>query len=94
VLAQHLHQRVLGVDDEMIGERLFGELLVSRPGSRMVGKVWNVSDDELRLIVLSRVIAITLETAARTLVRQLRTPQLGAWRASASASCRCSCARY
>jgi hypothetical protein len=30
-----------------------------------VGEIWNLSADELRLIVLSRVIARTLETAAR-----------------------------
>jgi hypothetical protein len=49
------------------GHRLFCDLLVSRPGSRAVGKIWNLSADELRLIVLSRLIAQTLETAASTL---------------------------
>jgi hypothetical protein len=49
------------------GHRIFCDLLVSRPGSRAVAKVWNLSADDLRLIVLSRLIAQTLETAANTL---------------------------
>lgn len=48
------------------GHKLFCHLLVQRPGSRAVAKIWNLSADELRLIVLSRVIAQTLE-AAQTL---------------------------
>lgn len=48
------------------GHRLFCDLLVSRPGSRAVEKIWDLTADELRLIALSRLIAQTLETA-RTL---------------------------
>jgi hypothetical protein len=48
------------------GHRLFCDLLVSRPGSRAVGKIWAMSADELWVVVLSRLIAQTLETA-RTL---------------------------
>lgn len=49
------------------GHRIFYDLLVSRPGSRAVERIWNLTADELRLVVLSRLIAQTLEMAASTL---------------------------